>query len=156
MSNILRFFVMLFNALNYSKALNLDWFTEESIDVTNEEEDAPGSGCGVSSSSGPVRPEPHPAGLAAPALYPSTHETVYETSARLLFMAVKWAKNLPSFASLPFRDQVKKNCTYLFFSSSFLFNVRITFVMVIIILRKCLVSDGPLIVKIHNILLTLF
>lgn len=82
-------------------------FPEESIDVTNEEEDAPGSGCGVSSSSGPVRPEPQPAtGLAAPALYPSTHETVYETSARLLFMAVKWAKNLPSFASLPFRDQV--------------------------------------------------
>jgi hypothetical protein len=34
------------------------------------------------------------------------HETVYETSARLLFMAVKWAKNLPSFTSLPFRDQV--------------------------------------------------
>uniref|UniRef100_A0A182MVQ1 NR LBD domain-containing protein n=1 Tax=Anopheles culicifacies TaxID=139723 RepID=A0A182MVQ1_9DIPT len=33
-------------------------------------------------------------------------ETIYETSARLLFMAVKWAKNLPSFASLTFRDQV--------------------------------------------------
>lgn len=80
---------------------------EESIDVTNEEEDTPSSGCGVSSSSGPVRPEPHPAGaLTSAGLYPSTHETVYETSARLLFMAVKWAKNLPSFASLPFRDQV--------------------------------------------------
>lgn len=39
-------------------------------------------------------------------LYGHTHETVYETSARLLFMAVKWAKNLPSFASLAFRDQV--------------------------------------------------
>lgn len=36
----------------------------------------------------------------------SPHESVYETSARLLFMAVKWAKNLPSFTSLPFRDQV--------------------------------------------------
>lgn len=34
------------------------------------------------------------------------HETIYETSARLLYMAVKWAKNLPSFTSLPFRDQV--------------------------------------------------
>ncbi|XP_029009542.3 photoreceptor-specific nuclear receptor [Betta splendens] len=33
-------------------------------------------------------------------------ETVYETSARLLFMSVKWAKNLPVFAHLPFRDQV--------------------------------------------------
>lgn len=40
------------------------------------------------------------------AIYPSTHENIYESSARLLFMAVKWAKNLPSFSSLPFRDQV--------------------------------------------------
>ncbi|XP_032647016.1 photoreceptor-specific nuclear receptor [Chelonoidis abingdonii] len=39
--------------------------------------------------------------------YPSASpEGVYETSARLLFMAVKWAKNLPVFANLPFRDQV--------------------------------------------------
>lgn len=29
-----------------------------------------------------------------------------ELSARLLFMAVRWTKNLTSFASLPFRDQV--------------------------------------------------
>lgn len=42
-----------------------------------------------------------------PSIYsPASVETVYESSARLLFMAVKWAKNLPSFASLPFRDQV--------------------------------------------------
>ncbi|RWS26356.1 photoreceptor-specific nuclear receptor-like protein, partial [Leptotrombidium deliense] len=40
------------------------------------------------------------------AMIPSVPESVYETSARLLFMAVKWAKNLPSFASLTFRDQV--------------------------------------------------
>uniref|UniRef100_A0A672S129 Photoreceptor-specific nuclear receptor n=1 Tax=Sinocyclocheilus grahami TaxID=75366 RepID=A0A672S129_SINGR len=33
-------------------------------------------------------------------------ESVYETSARLLFMSVKWAKNLPVFSHLPFRDQV--------------------------------------------------
>ncbi|XP_039768142.1 photoreceptor-specific nuclear receptor [Ornithorhynchus anatinus] len=39
--------------------------------------------------------------------YPSASpESVYETSARLLFMAVKWAKNLPVFSNLPFRDQV--------------------------------------------------
>uniref|UniRef100_A0A8C6SJE0 Photoreceptor-specific nuclear receptor n=1 Tax=Neogobius melanostomus TaxID=47308 RepID=A0A8C6SJE0_9GOBI len=31
---------------------------------------------------------------------------IYETSARLLFMSVKWAKNLPVFSLLPFRDQV--------------------------------------------------
>ncbi|KAM9766091.1 LOW QUALITY PROTEIN: photoreceptor-specific nuclear receptor-like [Menidia menidia] len=40
------------------------------------------------------------------ALYPSSSENVYETSARLLFMSVKWAKNLPVFSNLPFRDQV--------------------------------------------------
>ncbi|XP_074598298.1 photoreceptor-specific nuclear receptor-like isoform X2 [Brevipalpus obovatus] len=40
------------------------------------------------------------------ALIPCHQESIYETSARLLFMAVKWAKNLPSFASLTFRDQV--------------------------------------------------
>uniref|UniRef100_A0A8C4TCI5 Photoreceptor-specific nuclear receptor n=1 Tax=Erpetoichthys calabaricus TaxID=27687 RepID=A0A8C4TCI5_ERPCA len=40
-------------------------------------------------------------------LYPlNSPENVYETSARLLFMAVKWAKNLPVFSNLPFRDQV--------------------------------------------------
>ncbi|XP_034015251.1 photoreceptor-specific nuclear receptor isoform X2 [Thalassophryne amazonica] len=40
------------------------------------------------------------------ALFPSGSENVYETSARLLFMSVKWAKNLPVFSNLPFRDQV--------------------------------------------------
>lgn len=42
------------------------------------------------------------------ALYPSSSENVYETSARLLFMSVKWAKNLPVFSNLPFRDQVRR------------------------------------------------
>ncbi|KAM4573872.1 photoreceptor-specific nuclear receptor-like [Odontesthes bonariensis] len=36
----------------------------------------------------------------------SSSESMHETSARLLFMSVKWAKNLPVFAHLPFRDQV--------------------------------------------------
>ncbi|KAM4618238.1 photoreceptor-specific nuclear receptor-like [Polymixia lowei] len=36
----------------------------------------------------------------------SCPESVYESSARLLFMSVKWAKNLPVFSHLPFRDQV--------------------------------------------------
>ncbi|CAH0551721.1 unnamed protein product [Brassicogethes aeneus] len=93
---------------------------EESIDVTNEEDETPSSGCGVSSSSGPVRPEPQPATITG-SLYPSSHETIYETSARLLFMAVKWAKNLPSFASLPFRDQW---CMPLDVSASPLFNIN--------------------------------
>nr|KAF7427614.1 hypothetical protein H0235_007308 [Vespula pensylvanica] len=70
--------------------------SEDSIDVTNEEPLTPQrSGC---TQLPPV----------IPSLYsPASAETVYETSARLLFMAVKWAKNLPSFASLPFRDQRK-------------------------------------------------
>lgn len=49
------------------------------------------------------------------AFYPlAGQETLYECSARLLFMAVRWAKNLPSFANLPFRDQVKTEvyCTF--------------------------------------------
>jgi hypothetical protein len=82
--------------------------SEDSIDVTNEET---------------LPPTPRPLTCSAPtptvsslasqqrpaepaAIYPPIQETVYETSARLLFMAVKWAKNLPSFARLPFRDQV--------------------------------------------------
>ncbi|XP_071743771.1 photoreceptor-specific nuclear receptor isoform X1 [Lepeophtheirus salmonis] len=38
-------------------------------------------------------------------IYPLT-ESNHEIAARLLFMAVRWTKNLTSFASLPFRDQV--------------------------------------------------
>ncbi|KAL1241613.1 Nuclear hormone receptor [Trichinella spiralis] len=34
-------------------------------------------------------------------------DSVYETSMRLLLMVVKWAKSLPSFMALSFRDQVK-------------------------------------------------
>ncbi|KAK3087567.1 hypothetical protein FSP39_007621 [Pinctada imbricata] len=32
-------------------------------------------------------------------------ENVYEIAAKLLFMSVKWARNIPSFLQLPFRDQ---------------------------------------------------
>ncbi|XP_049639906.1 photoreceptor-specific nuclear receptor [Suncus etruscus] len=53
---------------------------DENIDVTSNDPEFPTSPCGLD----------------------STHET----SARLLFMAVKWAKSLPVFSSLPFRDQV--------------------------------------------------
>ncbi|XP_053128694.1 photoreceptor-specific nuclear receptor [Hemicordylus capensis] len=61
---------------------------DENVDVTSNE------------------PE-RPVGEAQVSPYPSTSpENLYETSARLLFMAVKWAKNLPVFSNLPFRDQV--------------------------------------------------
>ncbi|XP_055984778.1 photoreceptor-specific nuclear receptor [Sorex fumeus] len=53
---------------------------DENIDVTSHEPELCASPCGLD----------------------STHET----SAQLLFMVVKWAKSLPVFPSLPFRDQV--------------------------------------------------
>ncbi|KFO38018.1 photoreceptor-specific nuclear receptor [Fukomys damarensis] len=53
---------------------------EEDIDVTSNDPEFSVSPCGL--------------------------DSIQETSARLLFMAVKWAKNLPVLSSLPFRDQV--------------------------------------------------
>uniref|UniRef100_A0A8D8YZH1 Photoreceptor-specific nuclear receptor n=1 Tax=Cacopsylla melanoneura TaxID=428564 RepID=A0A8D8YZH1_9HEMI len=91
---------------------------EDSIDVTNEDPSPPSSSQLTPPSSHLTTPtlpsifEPLggggvcPPGGATPPVYLTRHESVYETSARLLFMAVKWAKNLPSFAALPFRDQV--------------------------------------------------
>lgn len=32
-------------------------------------------------------------------------EGIYEMAAKMLFMSVKWARNIPSFLALPFRDQ---------------------------------------------------
>ncbi|XP_075753642.1 photoreceptor-specific nuclear receptor [Pelodiscus sinensis] len=61
---------------------------DENIDVTGSEPER---------SPGQPQASPYP---------PASPESVYETSARLLFMAVKWAKNLPVFSNLPFRDQV--------------------------------------------------
>lgn len=78
---------------------------EDSIDVTNDEEME--SGMNQSNN----KDKEHAGIVSAQSFLPTKfyghpQETIYETSARLLFMAVKWAKNLPSFASLPFRDQV--------------------------------------------------
>ncbi|KAM8804663.1 photoreceptor-specific nuclear receptor [Eudromia elegans] len=61
---------------------------DETVDVTGSEPER---------AVGDFQLAPYPAGGP---------ENVYETSARLLFMAVKWAKNLPVFSNLPFRDQV--------------------------------------------------
>ncbi|XP_069355619.1 photoreceptor-specific nuclear receptor [Maniola hyperantus] len=68
---------------------------DDSIDVTNEEDSTSYSPPAISSYSQSCIPY-GPLGI----------ESAAETAARLLFMAVKWAKNLPSFASLAFRDQV--------------------------------------------------
>lgn len=50
---------------------------------------------------------PAPSPLLDPLLFASGVDTIYEWSARLLFLAVQWSKSLPSFASLPYRDQVR-------------------------------------------------
>ena len=50
-------------------------------------------------------------------------ESNHEICARLLFMAVKWTKNLTSFASLPFRDQVNSH-HYHIWSCKLLNNLR--------------------------------
>lgn len=63
---------------------------DENIDVTSNDPEFPSSPYSSSS----------PCGL----------DSIHETSARLLFMAVKWAKNLPVFSNLPFRDQVCVCC----------------------------------------------
>ncbi|XP_012942604.1 photoreceptor-specific nuclear receptor, partial [Aplysia californica] len=77
---------------------------DENIDVTSVENDQQRT---PHAHGQPTHVHPHPAALyMESAIYPPGHETLYECSARLLFMAVKWAKNLPSFANLPFRDQV--------------------------------------------------
>lgn len=60
---------------------------EENIDVTSNDPEFPASPCSL--------------------------DGIHETSARLLFMAVKWAKNLPVFSNLPFRDQVHSTTSLL-------------------------------------------
>uniref|UniRef100_A0A336LLQ1 CSON011497 protein n=1 Tax=Culicoides sonorensis TaxID=179676 RepID=A0A336LLQ1_CULSO len=81
-----------------SKAFN-DNNDEDSIDVTNTND--------VTVDTEVSKPESQTSLLYNQVTYNYTQaETIYETSARLLFMAVKWAKNLPSFASLAFRDQI--------------------------------------------------
>uniref|UniRef100_A0A2H1W3B8 SFRICE_010526 n=1 Tax=Spodoptera frugiperda TaxID=7108 RepID=A0A2H1W3B8_SPOFR len=68
---------------------------DDSIDVTNEED---------STSYSPPAAINYQQNCAS--YRPLGVESAAESAARLLFMAVKWAKNLPSFASLAFRDQV--------------------------------------------------
>ncbi|XP_059191872.1 photoreceptor-specific nuclear receptor [Centropristis striata] len=87
-NNYHRFMVSLLTAETCAKLEPED--VEENIDVTtnDSERDETPSDCRVS-----------------PYTF-SCSESIYETSARLLFMSVKWAKNLPVFAHLPFRDQV--------------------------------------------------
>eukprot|EP00794_Sanderia_malayensis_P018816 gene18816-20712_t len=40
------------------------------------------------------------------AYHPVAVEGIYETAARLLYLSVTWARNVPAFIQLPFRDQI--------------------------------------------------
>lgn len=50
-------------------------------------------------------------------------ESMQETSARLLFVSIKWCKSLPSFVALPLRDQVSSYSLILCLFSFFFFNL---------------------------------
>jgi len=74
---------------------------------TTDDPDVSTSTSGASSESPKTPPLPEEAS-AAPAPSSSSmssNETVYETAARLLFMSVRWTKNLASFSALPGNDQ---------------------------------------------------
>lgn len=49
---------------------------------------------------------PCPPTITPPLLSPSDPEAMCEAAARLLFMNVKWAKNVPAFASLSLSDRI--------------------------------------------------
>lgn len=61
------------------------------------------------SSSGPVHPSPNQGkeenGEGPPMVYQPSPETLYESAVQLLYMSVTWARNIPTFLDLPFRDQ---------------------------------------------------
>ncbi|CAK6950981.1 photoreceptor-specific nuclear receptor [Scomber scombrus] len=87
-SNNHRFMVSLLTAETCTKLEPED--VEENIDVTTNDSDR----------------DRTPSNCSMSPFTSSCSESIYETSARLLFMSVKWAKNLPVFSHLPFRDQV--------------------------------------------------
>ena len=74
---------------------------------------------GVSEAGGslPLPPPPPPPLLTSPVLahaslpaFPTSWENLQETAARLLFMAVRWAKCLAPFQTLSEGDQVTSSC----------------------------------------------
>lgn len=103
-----RFMASLMSAETCAKLEPEDGVQEENIDVTSvdHQPEQQHSSHGPPPDHSVQQATQQPTYPEAAALYPSQQETINECSARLLFMAVKWAKNLPSFANLPFRDQV--------------------------------------------------
>ena len=44
--------------------------------------------------------------LSAPPSFHHSVDGIYESAARLLYLSVTWARNVPAFLQLPFRDQI--------------------------------------------------
>ena len=61
------------------------------------------------SSPGPAHPSPNQVKEesveAPPMVYQPSPESLYESAVQLLYMSVTWARNIPTFLDLPFRDQ---------------------------------------------------
>lgn len=47
----------------------------------------------------------NPMNFDMPQMYEARPENVYESAVQLLYMSVTWARNIPTFLDLPFRDQ---------------------------------------------------
>ena len=78
----------------------------ERQEMTLSRGDSPGDGAATeeSSSSSVSLPKEEESGVTVSVPHQET-ETVYETAARLLFMSVRWTKNLASFSALAGSDQ---------------------------------------------------
>ena len=61
------------------------------------------------SSAGTAHPSPNQgkedSSDGPPMVYQPSPETLYESAVQLLYMSVTWARNIPTFLDLPFRDQ---------------------------------------------------
>lgn len=59
----------------------------------------------VTTSMTPPHTPQHGQQVPYPIMYLSTPEMLHESAVRILFMTVKWVRNIPTFFDLPFRDQ---------------------------------------------------
>lgn len=52
-----------------------------------------------------LSPPPTPQYGNHPFVYMASPEMIYDSAVRILYMTVKWVRNIPTFLDLPFRDQ---------------------------------------------------
>lgn len=70
---------------------------------SKEGKKSPSTSQGKSQSS--PRNTENPMNFDMPQMYEGRPENVYESAVQLLYMSVTWARNIPTFLDLPFRDQ---------------------------------------------------